>query len=184
MILIIMSFAGVFLDKVDLFPNYWYHRNFLNFCFFLGIGYYYKDFILKKYVGIISAVLYAITISVFFITNRSVPCVVSVFNETLLQHPVTILLSITGSISCIHLCKLIKQNDMLEYLGRISLIIYIYHMLFLTYCIPALFSSLNGGALFNSLIITFMIIVSTLAFSVCVAKFMDIKYFRWMKGDF
>ena len=44
-ILVLMSFLGKVLDEMDLFPNFWYHRNFLNFTLFLGIGYYFKDYI-------------------------------------------------------------------------------------------------------------------------------------------
>lgn len=183
-ILLFISFLGKLLDDLDAFPNYWYHRNFMNFAFFLGIGYYFKDFIQKNVVGIVSALAFTITIVILFAMRISVPNVVSIFNESFAQHPLTLWLSIMGSITCIHLCKLIKNNVILEFLGKNSLIVYIYHMYFLSYCISALCPSLYNGTLVNSLVIVFMVITSTLVICSGIATVMEMKLFRWMKGVF
>lgn len=183
-LLLLLSFAGKLLDDINLFPNYWYHRNFLNFCIYLGIGYYFKEIILKKTIGIVFSVAFVCTIGVLLTMGIRVPNVVAVFNESLIQHPLTIWLSITGSIACIHLCKLIGHSVVLEFLGRNSLIIYIYHMFVMPHFISATALSLNGNTLINSLLLVFMIVVSTLVFCSGLAAIMDTKYFRWMKGVF
>lgn len=183
-LLLIMSFAGKLLDDLNLFPNYWFHRNFLNFTLFLGFGYFYKDFIIKKIVGIISVFFFVLTIIVLFVEGIHVPNVVSVFNETPFEHPLSIWLSITGSISCIHLCKIMGRNSILEHLGKNSLIVYIYHMNFLSHSISALSVSLEGCAIIDSIVQIFMIITSTLVFSCFVSWMMDYKYLKWMKGSF
>lgn len=183
-LLLVLSFAGKWLDDLNLFPNYWYHRNFLNFCLYLGVGYYLKDYIIKKSMGVISSVAFVITIAIIFVMGVRIPNVVAVFNESLAQHPLTIWLSITGSIACIHLCKLIAHSAVLEFLGRNSLIVYIYHMFLLPHCISAISLSLNGGALVNSVLMVFMIVVSILVFCSGLAVVIDTKYFRWMKGVF
>lgn len=184
LILLAMSFVGKWLDDANLCPNYWYHRNFLNFTLFLGLGYYFKDYILKNVVGIVSAIAFLITIIVLFVMHAKIPNVVAIFNESLSQHPLTIWLSVTGSITCIHLCKLINHNSVLEFLGRNSLIVYIYHMMFLSHAISAVAVSLNSGAFVDSSVIVFMIIVGTLGFCSAIALLMDFKYLRWMKGVF
>lgn len=184
LILLVMSFSGKWLDDINLFPNYWYHRNFLNFTLYLGIGYYFKEFIQKKRVGIVASVAFVLTIVVLFMMNMRVPNVVAIFNESLSQHPLTIWLSMTGSIAFIHLCKLIGHSPVLEFLGRNSLIVYIYHMVFLSNCIGAMTPSLNNGTLVNSVILIFAIVASTLVFCSGIALVMDTKYLRWMKGVF
>ena len=183
-ILLVMSFAGKFLDDANLFPNYWYHRNFMHFTLFLGLGYYYKDFLLKKTVGIVSSIAFTLTIVLLYMMKFHVPSVVSVFNETLIEHPLSIWLSITGSISCIHLCKYIGHNSVLEYLGKVSLIVYIYHLIFLRHSISALSKSLCDSTFIDSVIQVFMIVASTLVFSCFLARVMDYKYLKWMKGSF
>lgn len=183
-ILVIMSFCAKFLDDINACPNYWYHKNFLNFSLYLGIGYYFKDFILKRYVGIASAVVFILTLIPFILLDIRIPNVVSIFNESLLQHPLTILLSIVGSISCIHLCKIIRSNCVLEFLGRNSLIVYIYHMIILSECISLMSPSLNGGSISGSIVSFFMIIVSTLVFCSGIAVALNTKYLKWMKGSF
>lgn len=182
--LLVLSFVGKWLDDVDMFPNYWYHRNFLNFALFLGLGYYFKEFILKKEVGIVSSIAFVLTILFLFIKGTSVPNVVAVFNETFVQHPLTIWLSVTGSVACIHLCKLVAHVPVLEYLGKNSLIVYIYHMFFLSNTISVLTLSLNAGSMSGSVFVVFAIIAGTLVFCSGIAEVMDTKYFRWMKGVF
>lgn len=183
-IMIVMSLGGKILDEAEFFPNYWYHRNFLNFCLYLGIGYFYKDLILNKVVGIVSIVAFILSVLPFFIMDIRIPNVVAFFNETLLQHPLTMWLSVTGSIACVHVCKATKSNEVLEFLGRNSLIVYIYHMIMLPECISLLASSLNGNSIRGSLIPVFMIIVSTLVFCSGVAVALNTKYLKWMKGSF
>lgn len=182
--LLLLSFVGKWLDDVNLCPNYWYHRNFLNFALFLGLGYYLKDFILNRIVGIVSSVVFVLTIAFLFVKGLSVPNVVAVYNESFAQHPLSIWLSITGSITCIHLCKLVGHAPVLEYLGRNSLIVYIYHMFFLSSTISAMTLSLNSGSFGSSLFMIFTIIAGTLVFCSGIAEVMDTKYFRWMKGVF
>lgn len=183
-LLVLLSFSGKLLDDLNLFPNYWYHRNFLNFSLYLGLGYYLKEFITKRLVGFVSSVAFVLTILVILGLGINVPNVVAIFNESIAQHPLTIWLSITGSIACIHLCKLIGHSVVLEFLGRNSLIIYIYHMFVLPHFISATAISLNGNSLINSFLLVFMIVVSTLVFCSGLAAIMDTKYFRWMKGVF
>lgn len=183
-LLLVLSFVGKWLDDSNLCPNYWYHRNFLNFALFLGLGYYLKDFVLKKQVGIVSSVAFVLSIAVLCIKGVSIPSVVAIFNESLLQHPLTIWLSITGSVACIHLCKLVNHVPVLEYLGRNSLIVYIYHMFFLSNSVNVLAVSLNEGSISGSFFMVFAIIAGTLVFCSGIAELMNSKYFRWMKGVF
>lgn len=183
-ILIVMSFSGKILDEAELFSNYWYHRNFLHFCLYLGIGYFFKDLILNKIVGIASVIAFVLSVIPFLVIDIRIPNVVAFFNETLLQHPLTMWLSVTGSIACVHVCKAIKSNEVLEFLGRNSLIVYIYHMIMLPECISLLASSLNGNSIRGSMIPVFMIIVSTLVFCSGVAVALNTKYLKWMKGSF
>jgi hypothetical protein len=183
-LLVALSFAGKLFDDMNFFPNYWYHRNFMNFSLFLGLGYYYKDYLLKKIVGRVSAFSFALTILVFFVMGMRIPNVVSNFNESIVQHPLSILLSITGSLTCIYVCKLIAHNAVLEYFGRISLIVYLYHMIFLPHCIRAILPAMNGAAIVDSLFQVIMIILGTLFSCFFIAKVLDCKYLKWMKGVF
>lgn len=184
-ILVLMSFLGKVLDEMDLFPNFWYHRNFLNFTLFLGIGYYFKDYILRKIAGVIGTVLFFITILVLWLLNIHIPNIASSFNESLSQHPLSIWLSITGSITSIHLCKIINTNSILEFLGKNSLVIYIYHMLFLSKCVIVLTSTLNSGISYlDSIFLIVMTVTTTLFLCSVLAAIIDTKYLRWIKGAF
>lgn len=183
-ILLLLSFTGKLLDDANIFPNYWYHRNFMYFVLFLGLGHYYKDFFMKKFVGLFSVVAFSLTVVILFVMGIRVPSVVSIYNESLSQHPLTIWLSLTGSITCIHVCKFINHNVVLEYLGKISLIVYIYHMMFLSRSISVMICSLNGGNFIDSMIQFYAIIVSTLLFCIVISIIMDYRYLRWMKGKF
>lgn len=44
--------------------------------------------------------------------------------------------------------------------------------------------SLNDDSIVNSVILVFVIVISTLAFCSGVAVALDTKYLRWMKGAF
>lgn len=183
-ILLIASFFGKLLDHIDIFPNVWYHRNFLNFTLYIAIGFYFKDLILKKAVGLGSSIVFVFTIVVLYTSGIKIPNVVAIFNESLSQHPITILLSITGSITCIHMCKIIAHNPVLEYLGRNSLIVYIYHMTFLSFALAAIEGAFCQATIRNSIVLIFMAVVSTLVFCSMLSAMMNTKYFKWMKGAF
>lgn len=184
LLLLIMSFTGKLLDQIGDYSNIWYHRNFLNFTLFLGFGYYFKETIQNKVFGIVSTLVFVTAIVFFFTLGINIPNVVSVYNESLIQHPLTILLSITGSVSIIHLCMLIKHNTVMEYLGKNSLIVYIYHMTFLSLAVAAVEGTLCQTSMRNSIVIVFMILASTLVLCSILAAIINTKYFKWMKGSF
>lgn len=183
--LLILTVIGKCLSEFDFVPNYWYHRNYLFFTLFVSLGNIYKDQIISRTVGILSTLLFIITVSFLLFNELQIPNVVSQYNESLQEHPLTLLLSISGSITCIHLCKLINKSALLEYFGRNSLMVYMYHMVFLSIIVQSMLPSLlNICSKQNIIFLIICTVVTTLYLCSLIIWITDFKYTSWIKGKF
>lgn len=183
---IIMLFLALFLEKYVSFPNYWYHRHGLFFIFYLVTGFVLKDRVYSKKTGIFSMCIFIVLFFSLFYMGCSIPTAFSAINVDYGNVLTHILLATTGSFALYLICKQIKRNRIFEYLGKNSLIIYIYHIYFIHYTLILLskaFHITNANMMLSILIIAFVVSIALVGCGL-LAKMFQYRYLRWMKGDF
>lgn len=95
-----------------------------------------------------------------------------------------VLLSVSGSLWIISMCRMISRNKLLEYLGKNSLIIYCVHGALLAYFIPKI---AHGGDDLGVLEFCIRILIAyllTLCFSSLIAYILNLKYLKVVIGKF
>jgi len=135
--LLLVSFSGLILNQVDLFPNIWSHRQTLFFVLFLGIG----QFLKGKKIPLINHWFLAAYLLLSFIfkylLHCSYPSVCAVIHASCWDIITLIIIGVSGTIAIVSVCKLISWCRALEYIGRNSLVFYICHQSFLISTITA-----------------------------------------------
>lgn len=134
LISLVCLFIGVILSNNN-FTNILYYQNALILLPYLSIGYLLRDKInryLNKYILLVAILIsYSAVISICFITQYSLPVISQNVSIKTIEIPLFLLMATLGSFSCLIVSALIKFNKYMEYIGRETLVIYIFHMYFL-----------------------------------------------------
>lgn len=128
-ILLFVSFFGTLLNQYQWFENIWWHRHAMDMAVYIAIGHLLikKNFIESNW-ALFFVVAYLFILIVCNLTHTALPIVTASFSCNIVSWPLHVLLATCGSIAFIKLCSYWKQNAVLEYLGRNSLIIYMWHL--------------------------------------------------------
>ena len=132
-----VSLGGAMLNQYQWFENLWWHRHAMDMMVFIAIGHLLrkKNFIdSRRALFFIAA--YLLIVSIGKLSNSSLPIVTAAFSCSITSWPLHFLLATCGSIAFIKLCTYWRQNAVFEYLGRNSLIVYMWHLEVLCTFIP------------------------------------------------
>ena len=161
-ILVLFSFGGTLLNDIDLFKNYYWHRQILDLTLFIAIGNIFKKQLVNKKLGWICLGLYATVCMVCFaIYGVKIPYVTAGFGTSAGVWLFHVILAVCGSVAVLNLCKLIKSSKILEYAGKQSLIIYVFHIHFLRIMFNGFSLLLNNAGGVGSFAYTAIIVSST-----------------------
>lgn len=120
---------GIVLNEFCSSPNTLCYRHGLIASFFVAVG-----FVLKSQrrvfntMMICSSFVFIIIIGGRFLHLYDLPVQDASISVTLSTSPLFVLTSLTGSLAFLLLCRKVNSNNLLEYFGRNSLIIYGLHM--------------------------------------------------------
>ena len=182
--LVILSFLSTVFNEMNSQINYFYYKEILNLTLFLWIGSECKSFMNKRSVGIISTAVFVVVTLLSIKLFGKVPSVTFGFNCTMAQYPLYLLLSVTGSIFFIHLCKLINKNASIEYFGRGSLLIFVTHFYFVVTMLNLMKESLLAHGFVGSMMLMVSSVVMVCLFTSFIIWLFNHKYLNWVLGKF
>ena len=130
LILLMMAISSTKLNEIDV-PNYYYILQVFNLTIYLYIGEHLKKYIENRRMMQILLIIYLIIVSLIFYLGGEVPTVTRAFRCSISHFPLYFLLSVLGSISIIEISRWIGKNLILEFIGRGSLVVFIFQSYFL-----------------------------------------------------
>lgn len=180
--LLLISLLGTILNDMDLFPNYWWHRQTLDLTVFLHIGQMLKEKLNNKRLTYIALFFYIFSLGLCYLTGAKIPHVTAGFSTTINLWPVHICLSVFGSILLLKICMFIKNSVVLEYWGKNSLTIY----LFQDVAITAVLAFCKRYLQTDNTLLSFTVIMIMWASILCIlsiiSKILESKYLKWTLG--
>lgn len=150
---------------------------------FIATGYYVRNNNLmeKKNFCLVSIILYLFIIVILYLLNYDLPIMVNTIQiKNYLDIPLLYILSVSGSIGLMAICKKISHNTILEYIGKYSLVIYCFH--FIVHSLP--FSTVLSHDSSLQFCLGYIAIHTAITIGLCclLAYLVDRKYLRVVIG--
>lgn len=184
-ICVMMLVAGLCLYNITSDHNFFYYQHSLILTFFLFAGQQLKKHenrLLSHIIPIaVSFILIVIVISYMKIT---VPTVTREITVTLSTSPLFVLLSILGSLTTWAVSKRIAQCNLLEYMGKGSLVIYAFNYVTLTIVANTLVYIIAPNSAFLSVACFVLTIILSLAVLTLFYWLIDKKWIKAIIGKF
>lgn len=101
--------------------------------------------------------------------------------------PLFILVAISGSLFSFTVAKLLSPNRVLQYVGRETIVVYLFHMYFLLKVLPALkgvFSLSYFNYLVMDIIFGILLVIAILLFCTVMNLILNTKYLKFILGNF
>lgn len=165
--------------------NVWFIENTMCLCIFFWIGeilsQYHKKLLEKKMILIYSIIYFPIAY-LPSLYNINLPFVTLHVSINYLYIPLFLILSVSGSMMLLSLSKLIGTCSVIEYIGKRTLVIYIFHMYILLSILPYLVEKIPQG--FIGSIIGVVLILYTILICLGVDFVLNNRYLKWFLGKF
>ena len=184
LVLIVISLFGTFVNHFDLFPNYLMNRQVFDLMLFLGLGNMYKKEIRNINIGVVCICIYSCLILLYYITNHDFPYVTAWFGCYLSNWPFHVILSITGSVSLLTICRKIPVDTLIEYLGRNSLVVYLMQLYLLFVFFNAFGNLFLNNELIPSVFYVIIIFISTIGIGLFTAHVLNNTFLKVLIGKF
>ena len=183
LVCITLFFLAFILGNVFHFKEYGRLWHTLYMILFIAIGHQFKKYLTDKRITFLAIILYFSFILFNIVLNIKQPIItgdIIVGSDSILQ---LFILSISGSIGILGVCKYLKSNKLLEYCGRNSLVFYCMHIPFLM-VVCQLYRIIPTNNIFISVLTYSMFIITTFLFChLCVVLF-NTKYGKYLLGKF
>lgn len=195
---LILLVVGVLLHDMGV-TNIWYFQNTLISVFFLGIGHFLcmlapiEDRLIPIGGGknmklfYIGTIVYVIIILASICFGFDVPSMSAELYISLRSLPLFILLSFSGSLFCFTIASLLSSNSVLQYIGRETIVVYLFHMYFLLKVLPAvrsIFSMSCFSYLAIDIVVGVLLVFATLLFCTVINLILNTKYLKFVLGKF
>lgn len=175
---------GIWLYSQD-YTDYWFYQHTLAFCPFIAFGYW-----LKSHQAILTNNLLAfgcggvvVVLSILAYAGTGLPDIHMTFNmvHSVPLVPLALVYAVFGSLLVFRISQIINKSRALEYVGRNTLVIYMFHAdiesVFLSHVLIFDTTALNViAACFTAIV--------TLAIALLASKIINTKYLHWMLGKF
>lgn len=181
-ILLVVSFLSTIINLEGYFPNYWWNRQTMDLCLFLYIGQFMRGKIENRKIQFCSLLIYVITISICYIFEIKIPHVTAGFYTMPSTWFIHILLSLSGTLLLMVICKCINNNKTLEFLGKNSLTIYLFQDVVITLFLKIFASELLNNDILISVFIVLFIWICALIVLSAISLFLNTKYLKWTLG--
>ncbi len=182
-VLFVVLILSIIINQFDIGHNYLTIRESMASCFFVGLGVFLKSrqsllHQLMKY----SPYAYIPLISVMMLSVWPIPSFTAGLRVSISQIPVFLILSLSGSLSLLLLCKKMDNNSALEYLGRNSLTIYCNHFCPLYALLVFFYTHIGSTSLSQFLLFFLAVYVSLLLVCIFLVEAFNLKPLRWIIG--
>ena len=184
LVLVSLSLCGAILNDVNKIENFFMHRHMLDLAFFVGVGNIYKQQLQTPKTMWISLLAFTIIVIPLIILQVPIPYVTYTFGTTSFMWPVHLLLSLTGSIVIVALCKRLPTDSLVEYMGRNSLAIFLMQWYTLIMFMECFKNSLNHCPMKESVVLVSVIFISTIAIGLLVAYVTNNTKLGYLMGKF
>lgn len=182
-IAIIIGIFGIAAHQYELFPNVLRVQEGMYALTFLAIGNVLKnhpqwyDRLLK--VGAITYPLILIGVMLFF----HVPIFVAGMNISLVTYAPSVLLSVSGTLLLLSVCRKIGRNSLIEYFGQHSIIVYVTHIILLMYTMYMVNRFIvSPDTMLHTVLFTIISYIIEYLLCYLAIKCMQCKYLSWMVG--
>lgn len=189
---------GVLLHDIGV-ENIWFFQNIFIAVFFLGLGHSLRlllpienyqisiwrgNKVRLFYVGTIVFVAIVLASLCF---NFGIPSMSADLYISMFTLPLFILVAITGSLFCYTIAHFLSPNRVLQYIGRETIVVYLFHMYFLLKFLPAM-KEVFSLSYFNYLVIditsAILLVIATLLFCTVMNLILNTKYLKFILGKF
>ena len=126
--------------------------------------------------------VYPTIILLYYILGKEEPFITLHVSVGVKEIPVILALAISGTLLCFLISQRISRSRLLDYIGRETLTIYLFHMYFLLKLLPHLTSLIHGGLI--GYVSGVLLVIATLVFCTFVNVVLNTKYFKWVLGKF
>lgn len=181
---LLFMIVGVMLHSMGV-PNVWYIENTLSLVLFFWVGQMickHQGLLLRVRSLVLIGAVYPVIILLYYIQGKEEPFITLHVSVEVLEIPVILTLAISGTLLCFLVSQWISKNRVLEYIGRETLTIYLFHMYFLLKLLPHLSGVIHKGTMGYATGVA--LVISTLVFCTIVNVVLNTKYFKWVLGKF
>lgn len=184
LILFIFSMLGALLNDMDLFYNFCMHRQVLNLSIYIGIGMWLRNYSKSDMVSKIGFCIYIILSILFFMGLIDIPVVTAFFGSTFCTEPLHLIYATSGCLTLLYICKKIGKSNLLENVGKQSLIIYILHCDILLFMLRLLYKYYYVDSLLSTICMGGILSIICICICYCFALLINTKYLKWTIGKF
>lgn len=181
---LLLLVGGVMLNSANV-KNVFSFEHALIMTVFIFVGDYaknYRKILDSRRISALSIVSFVIVETTSSFLGIKQPCIYGKIEVWLTSIPIFILMALIGSQACFSICKIIKANRWLEHIGRESLVIYVFQMLFYHYILDIL-SPISIHGLLSGLL-ALGIIISQLLLCSILNYILNLRYLKWTLGKF
>lgn len=183
-ILFILSvFVHEFLPQL---PNYWCWTHALGLIPFLAIGQIVRKCELLENTRfiLISGGVYTIILTIYLLLGITIPRITGGIHLPVFQIFPYLVLSCTGSVVLLFICKMLGRAHLLESLGKHSLVIYCLHECMLTILSPLLGDKIVLATLPQAFVYYTMLLVYVVVMSWLLSRLLNKKPISFLIGKF
>ena len=184
-LLVIMSVAGSIMMFYRPEANYLAYQQALVFPIFLAIGHKMRGIDLKSWISYVAIVVYALSAVIsYYILRWGAPSLCAVTTFLPERWPLFFLLATSGILGIFQISKLLKGSRILQYIGQMTLVLYLTHVTFLvvitTYVKPQVEQYYSDSCFQSSFYI--LMSLGALLWSCFWAEIIKIHYLKWIIG--
>lgn len=172
--IILYTIGGISIIN-HLYPCFWIFHS-LMLTIFLLIGKVINEYVISK--GYIALFVFFIVVTTLNIIGYKLPHIVQnpVINYYM-DLPIILILSTSGSLGFLWICRKINQSPILEYIGKYSLMVYLLHYIFITFFMKYIYIT-NNDSIINVLSLFIITLISIISLCLAIAYLLDKPYIR------
>jgi len=125
---------------------------------------------------------FVIIVLLHIFTNHQIHGVARYFDFNLLYTPVFLISAVVGSLALINIAKRIDSCAVLEYLGKESLILYIFQFAIIKRLEYAISLVWFPNSIFEIIAYLLIVLIITVALCSAIAALIETKYLKWSIG--
>lgn len=181
-VLLLFSFLGTLLHQYDIIPNIWYFFQFSDLALFIAIGQKVKTMRLTNKHYLILFLVYLATVLWCYLTGVKIPHVTAGFSTTIYSWPIHLLLATCGTFLLLKISIIIDKQPVIEYIGKNSLVIYMFHDVLLGNMLKVFAPLLMSNSLFISTIVIFSIFFTVMGCMCILSHILNYNHVKWILG--
>ena len=188
-IMLMICIGGVYLyNYTPELHNFWYFKHSFMITLFIWLGIVFKNITLTIRTQIAFAVGYILIFVSLFLVHIHIPYITNKSELSLFELPLLLVLSFTGTMLILGLSRVITRYNVchsvnvLQYIGKNSIVIYLLHFGFYRIYIYLFLNVLKNEHLIQSWLIICLILLLNVLSCCIMAWILNKRYFCWILG--